>query len=496
MDFKLRVITGLFIVAGLTAILTVFGSRGWNRPVGSVSQYMVTGSSGQGPSIILITVDTLRADRLGCYGYDRDTSPNIDRFAKDGMMFEHCFSHAPETRMSVASLITGFYPHETKITKVDYIPRSITTLAEILEDDGYQTAAVVSNYMLRSKQGVEKGECFEQGFAIYDDTMEQKETGRDFPERIAVHTTDAAIKLLERYAGERLFLWVHYQDPHGPYVPPEPFTSQFVNSDRPVQELKLQEPSPENPNLVFSGRGGLPHYQVLGSERDFHYYVSQYEGEIRYTDEHFGRLVDSLKQLGLYDNALIVFSADHGEGMGEHDYFFAHGEYVYAHQIHVPLIIKHGNQLTGRRQDFVQHVDLLPTILNICGITHNFPFRGSDLLRQHSSRRAIFSEMSSPVVKDGIKFSLVKDPLQLIYTPYNGGTFELFDLRNDPREETDLIEDLTKDSEFRDRVQQMRRRMILLSQEDKLPLPSPSTPVKRSNKELETMKSLGYVGDE
>ena len=494
MDFKLRVITVLAIVAGLAAVLTVFRSRGTDRltvgtdSVRAVSQYKVTGSSGQGPSIVLITVDTLRADHLGCYGYTRDTSPNIDGLAEDGMVFEHCFGHAPETRMSMASLFTGFYPHETKITRVDYIPQSITTLAEILQSDGYRTAAVVSNYMLRSRQGFEKGECFEQGFTIYDDTMEQQKTGRNFPERTAVHTTNAAIELLEKFAGEKLFLWVHYQDPHGPYVPPEPFASQFVTSDMPVQEIKLQTESPEQPYLPFSGRGALPHYQQLGSHRDFHYYVSQYDGEIRYTDEHFRRLIDSLKQLGLYNNALIVFSADHGEGMGEHDYFFAHGEYVYAHQLHVPLIMKYGDRLRGRRQEFVQHVDLAPTILNICGLAHNFPLRGRDLLQQNSSLQAIFSEMSTQVVEDGIKFSLIKDPFHLIYTPLDE-QFELFDLRADPRQESDLIEN----AGYRHHAQQMKLRVQQLSQEDHLPLRSPVAPAQLTDKEIQNLKTLGYL---
>ena len=132
-------------------------------------------------------------------------------------------------------------------------------------------------------------------------------------------------------------------------------------------------------NRTESGRGGIPYYQMLGDNRDFNYYVSQYKAEIRYVDENFNRLIDAIKEVGLYENSLIIFTSDHGEGMGEHDYYFAHGENLYNILTHVPLIIKYGKVLKGRRADCVQHLDIVPTIRNIAGMKVDSRYRGRDL---------------------------------------------------------------------------------------------------------------------
>jgi arylsulfatase len=430
----------------------------------------------------LITVDTLRADHLGCYGYERDTSPHIDEFSRDALLFEHCFSHAPETRSSMASLFSGFLPHETRTLQYDYIPQGVTTLAEHLQGEGYKSMAVVSNWVLRRGQG------FEQGFSIYDDTMQQSEQARKWPERVAEGTTDAAIELLRQFSHEKIFLWVHYQDPHGPYTPPEPFSAQFPVAGQEERQLPLQRVPEHNPLLALSGRGGIPSYQVLGEERDYHHYVSQYDGEIRYTDAQIGRLLDVLKELGLYEEALILFSSDHGEGMGEHDYYFAHGEYLYRQLIHVPLIVKHGKRLRGRREYFVQHVDLLPTILKTCEMPVDTRLRGGDLRTRPAAARDILALMNSGLVEDGIKFSLIREPLQLIYTLLSRQA-ELFDLRTDRHQEHDLA----AEESHRDQAKEMLATLGRLNKEDRLQLGQTRPPRKLTEKELKQLKSLGYV---
>ena len=287
--------------------------------------FLKSDSSAPRPTIILITVDTLRPDHLGCYGYSRDTSPAIDHFAKEAMLFENCLSHAPVTSSSCASLLSGFLPHETKVFENAPLPLEVTTLPEILQQHGYKTAAVVSNYVLRKTRG------WEQGFQLFDDTMTNREMVRNYPERIAEHTTQQAIKFLKQFNNVQLFLWIHYQDPHGPYTPPDAFADLFIDSAQTPRTLKL--------NQNVNGLGGIPAYQKLGTHTDYHYYVSQYDSEIRYLDEHFKQLMDALKTLDRYDNSLIVFTADHGEGMGENNYYFAHGDYLYNSQIHVPLVL-------------------------------------------------------------------------------------------------------------------------------------------------------------
>lgn len=427
---------------------------------------------GKQPSVFLITIDALRPDYLGCYGYRKNTSPNIDRFAADGMLFENCLSHAPETDLSFASILSGFLPHETKATEPRTLPLGVDTLAEILVRRGYKTVAVVSNYVLR------KGGGFEQGFMIYDDTMNECELVRRWPERIAEHTTDRAIELLKQFRKDSLFIWIHYQDPHGPYTPPEPFARMFLPARKP-RNIKV--------NTSLSGRGGIPSYQRLGMNRDYYYYVSQYEGEIRYQDAHLKRLFDALKELGLYDDALIILSSDHGEGMGEHDYYFAHGENLYSDQTHVPLIIKYGKELAGRREDFVQHIDIIPTIFNILGLKADSRLRGRDLREQHGTNREIFAEMNSLLVEDRVKFSLVLEDLKLIHTPLYY-QYELFDLKSDPHEERNLI----SEPMYGKQVEDMKKRLKRLCEEDFLGI---RTTMRRklTEEEIEKLKSLGYV---
>jgi len=424
------------------------------------------------PNIILITIDALRADHLGCYGYTMKTSPNIDRFAQDGVLFENCFTHGPETIISLASMLTGFLPHETKVMLNNRLPDQVKTLAEMLKLQGYKTFAVVSNYILQGNRG------FDQGFMLYDDIMDQLELVRKWPERIAEHTTNRAIELLQQFHKDQLFMWIHYQDPHGPYTPPEDFRKIFIRPKRTPLNLKM--------NASLSGRGGIPSYQQLGHHRDLYYYISQYDGEIRYIDTHFKRLIRALKEFGLYDNSLIILSADHGEGMGEHNYFFAHGENLYGILTHVPLIIRYGKDFVGKRKDFVQHIDILPTILKTIGIEADARYRGRDLFKEYGNNREIFAEMRSPLVRDSI--SIILDSYKLIYTPSNE-EYQLFNLKADPYEEQNLINII----EYQQRLTDLKTRLHRIDREDFLNISVAEKPSILTNEELEKLKSLGYT---
>ena len=432
---------------------------------------------GKGPSIILITVDTLRPDHLGCYGYSRNTSPNIDEFAADALLFENCLSHAPETWNSFGSILSGFLPHETKTLNGNTIHPEIDMLAEMLQRAGYKTMAVVSNYVLR------KDGNYQQGFMIYDDTMDDHELVRKGPERIAEHTTNRAIELLDQFHKDKLFIWVHYQDPHGPYTPPRRFGELFRDADQKPQILKL--------NLTERGQGGIPSYQRLGENRDFHHYVSQYDGEIRYQDEDSKRLFDALKKYGLYDDALIILTSDHGEGMGEHNYYFAHGDNLYNNLTHVPLIVKYGKELTGRRTDFVQHLDIVPTVLKVAGMKPDSRLRGRDLRKLHETPVPICAEMPSRFVKGQFDSSIVLDGYKLIYMSmrYDFEHYELFDLNTDAYEEHNLI----KDAKHRELVKNLKGKLRRIRKHDSLKLRIAREPRKLTDEEKEKLKSLGYV---
>lgn len=426
------------------------------------------------PNIFLITADTLRADYLGCYGYRKQTSPNIDRFAKEAMLFERCFSHAPETRSSFASMLSGFLPHEHKVLENQVLGDKVELISEILRGYGYRTAAVISNYVLR------RGEGFEQGFEVFDDTMKQRELVRQVPERIAADATTRAIELVKESGPRPTFMWIHYQDPHGPYTPPAGFAEQFYEQAGQKRLLKF--------NDSLTGRGGIPAHQRLGDNRDYYYYVSQYDGEIRYMDEHIGRLLNALGETGRYDETLIIFTSDHGEGMGEHDYYFAHIDYLYNTLTHVPLIIKYGEEFLGRRDDYVQHLDLVPTILRLVGAELNRRYRGCDLRKKAEADSEIFAAMRSPLVRDSIKYSVIKDFFKLIYTPVDE-SYELYDMRGDFGEQNNLA----GAAEYADRLGRLKGGLVRTLKEDFVKVGQVKKRRELSEQEKQNLRSLGYV---
>jgi arylsulfatase len=449
---KAKYIIPVVVVVAVAAVLLWFF-----RPFGD-----------ERPSIILISVDTLRPDHLGCYGYDRDTSPAVDEFARESMLFEWCFSQAPTTRPSCGTMVSGYFPHELKIfNNSDNLPLPVTTVAERLRENGYRTIGVVSNFVLR------KGGGFEQGFDYYDDKMDQVELVRGIPERIAEKTTDTAISLLRLHSRDKLFMWIHYQDPHGPYTPRPPYETMFITRSGEQMELSINE--------TVSGKGGIPSYQKLNGFRDYGHYVAQYDGEIRYFDEHFGRLLGELKALGLYDNALIIFTSDHGEGMGEHDYYFAHGEYVYNSLVRVPLIIRFQSGRAGRREDHAQLADVVPTILGAAGVKADAVYHGRNLLEGSSGRRSIFSEMPG-------KYAVIRGNLKLVHHAQVHKYF-LFDIGEDPDESRNLL----SDSAYAGSMKPLASALSRFRQENVLRGRVHRNTQRLTEDEREKLKALGYV---
>jgi arylsulfatase A-like enzyme len=423
--------------------------------------------------VILICIDTLRADHLSAYGYEHATSPAIDALAADALLFENAFSHASDTRLSMAALLSGFLPHETAVMKLGAPSPDEDLLPSALRRHGYKTLAVVSNYVLRASRG------WSTGFDTFDDRMDEHEAVRPLPERTAPHTTDRAVQLLREHRDERFFLWVHYQDPHGPYTPP-PEHDIFHDAERAPRQV------PSSGSL--SGRGGIPTYQALGDDDDWGAYVSRYDGEIHFADRHVGRLLDELRRLGLYGESLIILTSDHGEGMGEHDYFFAHGEELRAPLLRVPLIVKHGRRLRGRRTDPAQHLDLAPTIRAVVGLPPDVRHRGRDLRRPVAGQVERFAQMNSSVAPEPVKLALARGGYQLVHTPEPPGD-ELFRLDEDPL----ALQDLSRHGEHRSRVERLRARLLEIRAEDRLTLPSPEELPELTPEELEKLRALGYL---
>jgi arylsulfatase len=315
------------------------------------------------PNLLLITVDTLRPDRLACYGGEPTAGSTICALAEQGTRFVWSFSAAPSTAPSIASLLTSSWPSRHGVTQsaTTALPAQARTVAECLSDAGYETAAFVANPVLR------RGRQLEQGFAIYDDRMTRREPNRpQLLEREASEVTDSAAAWL-RLARRPWFLWVHYQDPHGPYDPP--------NAPR------RRDPPEASPLPLLedhSGYQGIPAYQALPGLRSREAYEERYRDEIRHVDLQVARLVAVADGLG--SRPWVVLTADHAEAFGEDGYYFAHGHSVGMDQIRVPLLVRPADPRPARVSTRpVSGVDVAPTLLRAAGLPAPESFQGKPL---------------------------------------------------------------------------------------------------------------------
>jgi len=327
------------------------------------------------PNVLLITLDTLRADHLGCYGRANAETPRIDALAREGVLFEKAFTPAPSTLPAHVSILTGLYPHQHGVrdNAVYYLPDEEQTLAEILAGEGYVTAAFTSAFVLNEQFGVG------QGFGVFDDEMDdpiEKALDKprdDLPEysqwwmeqktkpfqRIAENTVGQAAGWLRANSEKKpFFCWVHLFDPHMPYTPPEPWLEKFAAGyDGPMDGTMSAVL-----DSVKAGGDKIMH-------ADVEHMIDRYDGEIAYTDHWVGRLLDVLDETGVRGKTLIIVVSDHGESFGEHlGLFFEHNASVYDETLHVPLIIvpPQGAAAAGRRSNAaVSLVDIVPTVLDI-----------------------------------------------------------------------------------------------------------------------------------
>jgi arylsulfatase len=309
--------------------------------------------------VLLITIDTLRADHLGSYGFARATSPQIDAIAAQGAVFERGIAAAPTTAPAHASILTSRYPREHSIgyltgrTRLD----GAHTLADRFAAGGYQRAAFVSNPNLRRRLG------FDRGFEHYDDELRDPEANRPGQlERSAEETSARAIAwLASADAARPAFVWLHLQDPHGPYAAPAPFAGRFAPEPE-RGETRL----PVNPNQ--DGRGGIPNYQArpglaLPSE-----YRARYADEIFYADAAVGRVVAAAEARAASRGLALLLTADHGEFMGEDDIWFAHFHNALPPLARVPFVLRAPGIPAQRRAEPASHVDVLPTLLELAGL--------------------------------------------------------------------------------------------------------------------------------
>lgn len=285
-------------------------------------------------NLLLITIDTLRADYLGCTGNAMVRTPAIDGLSRTGVIFSRAIASVPLTLPSHGSILTGTYPlfHGVRDNAVYRLTDDNLTLAEMLGEKGYRTGAIVASNVLDSGTG------FDQGFAFYDDDLrDPMGKGLTIPERRAEEVTGLAERWLEEYGSDPFFLWLHYFDPHAPYLPPPPYDGLFP--------------------------------------------LSPYAGEVSYVDASIGNLLDYMKNTGLFHNTLIVLCSDHGEGLGDHGES-THGVFLYSSTVRIPIILACPGMIEGGRmiEQQVREIDILPTVLDLLRIEKPAGLDGQSLV--------------------------------------------------------------------------------------------------------------------
>jgi arylsulfatase A-like enzyme/Tfp pilus assembly protein PilF len=396
-------------------------------------------------NVVLITIDTLRADHLGCYGYKQIKTPNIDGLAAEGARFERAFAVVPVTLPSHSSMLTGTYPmlsgmHDFSGNKLSPLQ---PTMASVLKQAGYQTGAVIAAAVLDSRFGLN------QGFDFYYDHFEFSrldEANLDEMERPGNAVADVALDWLGKNSQKKFFLWMHLYDPHFPYHPPEPYSHEYA--------------------------------------------AQPYDGEIAFADEQIGRLLRFLKEKGIYKNTLIVLCGDHGESLGEHGEK-THGFFIYNATMHVPLIIRLPEQAAGRTvADPVSLVDLMPTILGAVGLEVPSQVQGRSLLAEvrggpTDRDRVLYGETYLPRIH--FNWSELRGSENTKYHFIDAPKPELYDLAKDPGEVHNLF------SEKKAVAEEMRAKLVGMIRD----YSAGKEMAEKTGLDpalLERLKSLGYAG--
>jgi arylsulfatase A-like enzyme/Flp pilus assembly protein TadD len=380
-----------------TLALVMLSGCVWLRP----STRIETGSCG-GCNVLLMTIDTLRTDRVGAFGSRRGLTPNLDRLAAEGLRFTRAYTSAPLTLPAHASILTGSHPpvHGLRANGLFRLGPTVPTLATVLKSAGYRTGAFVGSFVLDARFGLNRG------FDVYDDRYGERhaDDGTEGAERRAEEVMKPALDWILGQSGNQSAIrnpqsatpwlaWVHFYDPHDPYRAPEPYASKF-------------EP---------------------------------YDAEVAYTDATLGRLLDSLRAAGQLERTLVVVAADHGESLGEHGER-THGVFAYDVTIRVPWVLWAGDRLKGASDALVRLVDLAPTVLDLVGVAPPREFGGASVVHRvrdgATELPAYFEAMDANLTRNWAPLAgIVSGRHKLIDLPKP----ELYDLAADPGESTNLF---------------------------------------------------------
>lgn len=434
----------------------------------------------EAPNVILISVDTLRADHMSFYGYPRLTTPHLDQLAKESVVFRNTVAPWTKTNQSFAGLFTGKYCYLTGIGRAvaSALPRHNFLLSEYLKNRGYLTAAFVSNANLSSYFNYHEG---------YDTYLElwRKQKG-PMHERgwyKADRVTREAVTWLENHRDRKFFMWIHYIDPHTVYDPPPPYNDLFLNDalSGQYEDLPLEKIKPSN---------------RIGQERDPDLYIARYDGAVRFTDKQIHIFLIRLKELALEENTLLIFTSDHGESFVDNHLFFEHGMFVYESCAGVPLFIRYPRKLKPQWiEETTSLIDVYPTLLGLLDLPPSRPLQGFNL--EPSLTGGAWSRPPHVLIESDQQLGLRTLEWKLIYAKTNdaekmGGAspfFELFDLRSDPGEKQNLsgsgvsIENKLEQTLFKEF--KGARGDLLTRTNTAAPDVDPET--------LEQLRSLGYI---
>lgn len=455
--------------------------NGFNRP----KLTHVEAKAGNGP-VIVIVVDAMRPDRLSPYGAPRERSPNMAALADDGITMTNYFVNANWTRPSTASILTGLLPSDHQVQgEADKLAPQFTTIAEALSAKGIPTGAVIGNGNAASAFGLA------QGFTEFADTTKH---WKGLP--TADDVIDLALPFVERHKNEKFFLFVFMVDPHDPYHAPGEYETMFVQ-DQTVP-------------LVRTPKWEIGNYSPASVRR----MQETYDGAIAYTDKAIGRFIGRLKDLGVYDEATIMLTADHGEGFGEHGVFL-HAHHLYDEIVRAPMVVKAPtmNKRGGYSPAMSQAIDLFPTIANALGVQTPKELAGKDLFQVmqnangKDAQRSIIAEFTNFGIRrrmirnlnDKVVWQLPADEAQFLQTVkrkallpsvnFDHETFKLYDMAKDPHERTDLYTDAALEEPRWSKLVQMLR-----AYEAQHTAKGPEAMVNRLDAETyRDLKELGYI---
>ncbi len=435
----------VLFLAALSIGLMVFVAIRQRRPsTPEAARAVLSSRPAKDVNLLLVTLDTTRADRLGPYGFSRGVTPNLDRLAEDAVVFEHATAAVPLTFPSHTTIFTGDYPtrHGIRDNGGFFLDASATTMAEILKGAGYATGGFIGAWVLESRWGLA------QGFDKYSDQFDlskYKVVSLGTVQKKGEEVVNDALSWLDTVKSRKFFGWVHLYDAHTPYDPPEPFASRFPNQP--------------------------------------------YIGEIAYADSQVGRLLDWLKTNGLDRNTVVIVTADHGESLGDHGEA-THAYFVYDSTMHVPLIVKTPWNDKGRNASMVSSADILPTVLDLLGLPPvKTPIDGSSLALGivnpgASVSGTAYAETYFPRYHFG--WQHLRSLRSNEYTYVDAPEPELYDRRTDPGETSNIYK------AFSARAEDLRLKLEALAKVDQGKVPErksldPDT--------LQRLAALGYVGN-